>query len=213
MITAKKTALGAPHTEFRYLEYLPDDYASRQDWPLMIFLHGAGERGDDVEKVAVHGPMKYARAGQAYPFVIVAPQCPAGKYWDCFIESLNALLDDALTRYAVDPSRVILTGLSMGGTGTWLWSLANPERFAAVAPVCGTGVTWYGGQLAAKPVWAFHGEADTTVDVTESIRMVQSIRRHGGHPRLTLYPGVGHNSWENAYTDPALYEWMLAQRL
>ena len=211
MITARKTNFGAPLHDFQYLEYLPADYGTGKRFPLVIFLHGAGERGDNVELTAVHGYLKHARKGTEYPFVVIAPQCPNDTYWGAYIESLNALLDYALAHYDVDPDRVILTGLSMGGTGTWLWSLANPQRFAAIVPVCGTGVTWFGGQLANTPVWACHGEADDCVDVTESIRMVQSIRRSGGKPRLSLYPGVGHNAWDNAYSDPEILEWILAQ--
>jgi len=213
MYTHQKFDAPGNLTSLSYLEYLPENYGSGEKFPLVVFLHGAGERGDDLEKVAVHGWMKHVRQGEKLPFVMIAPQCPAAKYWGCYIESLNALLDMALEKYSVDPARVYLTGLSMGGTGTWMWSLANPERFAAVVPICGTGVYWYGGQLAKKSVWVFHGEADPVVPVVESINMVQSIRKHGGEPKLTLYPGVGHDSWSRAYADPALMEWMLAQTL
>ena len=214
MYTTKQYQAPLNLTSLSYLEYLPKGYGSGEKFPLVIFLHGAGERGDDPELVAKHGWLMHIREdGAQYPFILLAPQCPKGKYWGNFIESLNAFLTDALQRYDADPSRVYLTGLSMGGTGTWLWSMANPERFAAVIPVCGTGVYWYGEQYAHKPVWVFHGEADPTVPVTESINMVQSIRKRGGDPRLTIYPGVGHNSWKQAYSDPALLAWMLEQKL
>jgi len=213
MYTKQNYQAPAPLHGFSYLEYLPENYASGENFPLVIFLHGAGERGEDVEKAAVHGWMKNVREGENFPFVMIAPQCPQGKYWGCYIESLNAFLTYALEKYQVDPSRVILTGLSMGGTGTWLWSLANPERFAAVVPICGTGVYWNGEPLAKKPLWVFHGEADTVVPVTESINMVHGVRKYGGTPKLTIYPGVGHDSWVRAYADPELIPWMLEQRL
>ncbi len=213
MYTQQRYHAPANLTSLSYLEYLPEGYGQGSKFPLVVFLHGAGERGDDLEKVAVHGWLKHVREGENFPFVILAPQCPDGKYWGCYIESLNAFLTDALERYDVDPARIYLTGLSMGATGTWLWSLANPERFAAIIPICGTGVYWYGGQLANKPVWVFHGEADNVVPVTESINMVQGIRKRGGNPKLTIYPGVGHNSWAQAYTDPELIPWMLEKTL
>ena len=213
MYTHKQiTVSGTPKT-FGYLEYLPKEYGKGEKMPLVIFLHGAGERGDDLELVARHGWLKHVRNGQEYPFVILAPQCPQNDYWGCYIESLNAFLDTALKEYDVDPKRVYLTGLSMGGTGTWLWSLANPERFAAVLPVCGSGVCWYAGKLVNKPVWAMHGDADTTVDWGESVRMTEAIRKRGGNPKLTLYPRVGHNAWDYAYSDPEVIEWMLAQKM
>lgn len=211
MYTVRRSAPPAPLHAFSYLEYLPESYGDGKKYPLVVFLHGAGERGEDIERVAVHGWMKNVQQGEQFPFVMAAPQCPAGKYWGSYIESLNAFLDELLARYDVDPTRVILTGLSMGGTGTWLWSLSDPERFAAIIPICGTGVVWYGEQLAQKPVWVFHGEADPTVPVTESIQMVQSIRKRGGQPRLTIYPGVGHDSWSRAYAEPELIPWMLSQ--
>jgi len=213
MYTHQKFTAPEHLTSFSYLEYLPADYAEGGKYPLVIFLHGAGERGDDLEKVAVHGWMSHVKAGEEFPFVMIAPQCPANKYWGCYLESLNAFLDMALAKYNADPARVYLTGLSMGGTGTWMWSLANPERFAAIIPICGTGIYWYGQQLVNKPVWVFHGEADPTVPVVESINMVQSIRKRGGAPRLTIYPGVQHNSWAQAYREPELIPWMLEQKL
>ena len=210
MYTIRTSGVSAPLHSFSYLEYLPKDYGSGKKFPLMIFLHGAGERGEDTNLVAVNGPLQRVADGAEYPFVILAPQCPKNKYWCSYVESLNAFLDEALVRYDVDPASVILTGLSMGGTGTWIWSMSDPDRFAAVVPVCGTGCYWNAGTLVGKPLWAFHGEADPAVPVTESITMIQSIRQRGGHPRLTIYPGVGHHSWVQAYAEPELIPWLLA---
>ena len=123
-----------------YLLYLPKDYGKTQDkWPLMIFLHGAGERGSDLNKVKVHGPPKLVERGKGLPFIIVSPQCPSGHWWPTKVETVMALIDDIVEKYNVDESRIYLTGLSMGGYGTWAIACAHPERFAAIVPICGGG--------------------------------------------------------------------------
>lgn len=212
-----RTARGAT----QYLLHLPKDYDARsgRKWPLMLFLHGAGERGTDVGKVAVHGPLKHVKQGKDFPFIIVAPLCPAGEQWAN--GPLLQLLDEIGRKFAVDPGRVYLTGLSMGGYGAWFLGLAHPERFAAIAPTCGGGniisVTlaqhYESKRFAAMKglgVWAFHGAKDTTVPLEESERMVNALKRAGcTDVRLTVYPNTGHNSWVEAYEDPALYEWLL----
>lgn len=207
--------LPAPAQSLRYLQYLPPAYGqSEEDFPLVIFLHGSGERGEDLDLVSLHGWPRYAREGTEYPFILISPQLPDGKNWSGYIESLNGLLDHLQATLRVDKSRIYLTGLSNGGTGTWLWASAAEENpFAAIIPVCGAGVIWLARELLKTPVWAFHGDCDGAIHYTESTRMVNLINEWGGNARVTIYPGVGHNSWENAYTDPALIEWMLAQRL
>ena len=175
-------------------------------------LHGAGERGDDYDVLCRHGFLRRAAAGEEFPFLLAAPQCPADKYWGGYIESLNDFLDGLLDRLRVDADRVYLTGLSMGGTGTWLWAMANPERFAAIAPVCGTGICWYGEALRQVPVWCFHGDKDDTVPLDESGRMVERVNERGGSARLTVFEGVGHDSWERAYAGSALADWLLSHR-
>lgn len=201
-----------------YLQYIPREAGEHPErkYPLVFFLHGYGECGPEdgsaLDRVAVHGYPKHILQGREYPFILVAPQCPLGRYWGCFVEPLDRLLRDRLAALPVDPDRVILTGLSMGGTGTWLWGMGYPERFAAIAPVCGTGVTWYGEALKNVPVWAFHGDCDDVVPPAESLNMVSAVNRHGGHAKLTLYHGTGHNAWDFAYDDPAFLEWILAQR-
>ena len=137
---------------------------------------------------------------------------PADKYWGGYIESLNDFLDGLLDRLRVDADRVYLTGLSMGGTGTWLWAMANPERFAAIAPLCGTGICWNGEALRQVPVWCIHGDKDDTVPLHESLRMVERGNERGGSARLTVFEGVGHDSWERAYAGSALVDWLLSHR-
>ena len=204
----------------RYFLYLPPQYNEdpNRKWPLMLFLHGAGERGSDLELVARHGPPKLVRQGHSFPFLIVAPQCPKGRIWDN--NTLLALLDHILHTYRVDPKRVYLTGLSMGGFGTWSLGLAHPERFAAIVPICGGGnpisIFLAGGRWAEElrrlPVWAFHGAKDPIVPVQQSKQMVQALRRLGNtHVRLTIYPEAGHDAWTQTSDNPPLYKWLLQQ--
>ena len=200
---------------FHYLRYVPS--AMSGTFPLVIFLHGAGERGseDGSELDLVKRYFWFDRVdrGEEFPFIMAAPQCPRERYWGCYIESLERFRAFLLDTLPVDPGRVYLTGLSMGGTGSWLWSLGYPEHFAAVAPVCGTGVYWYGEKLADKPVWAFHGDLDDTVPPRESLDMVSSINRRGGHAKLTLLHGVGHDAWTEAYRGTKLMDWFLEQHI
>ncbi len=179
-------------------------------YPLMIFLHGSGERGANLDQVKVHGPPKIADRDPKFPFLLVSPQLPADQDWD--IDKLRAILAWALTTLPADPDRVVLTGLSRGGHATWRWGAAEPWRFAAIAPVAGRGNPFSACGLKAMPVWAFHGDRDDVVTPEGSFAMARAIRACGGQPRLTIYPDLGHNSWDQAYDDPALYYWLLAQR-
>lgn len=197
-----------------YLLHLPPGYSANGDpWPLVLFLHGAGERGSDVERVKLHGPPKLIAAGQQIPAIVVSPQCPADSWWPNHEEDLFLLLDDLVARLNVDESRIYLTGLSMGGYGTWALAAAEPERFAAAIPICGGGQRIGARRLRDLPIWAFHGDIDPIVPVRESVDMVEAIRAAGGRSvRLTVYPGVGHDAWTATYDDPAVWEWLFAQR-
>jgi len=190
-----------------YLLYLPEDYEAQKNWPLVIFLHGSGERGSDLKKVKVHGPPKLIEAGKKFPFIVVSPQCPKNERWQTSV--LDALLDNLEQKLKVDRSRVYLTGLSMGGQGVWLWAAHSPARFAAIAPVCGRSDRGAGQALAAVPAWVFHGAKDTAVPLKQSQQIVDAIKKHGGQPKFTIYPEAGHDSWTETYNNPALYEWML----
>jgi predicted peptidase len=194
-----------------YLLYLPKEYGKETDkkWPLMLFLHGSGESGSDIEKVKMHGPPKLVAGGKEFPFIIVSPQAPTSRIgWQ--VETLNTLLDDVIQKYSVDQDRVYLTGLSMGGFGTWALASANPERFAAIAPICGGGQPFMARRLKNVPAWVFHGGKDPTVPVKNSEDMVDALKSAGGDVKLTIYPDAGHDSWTATYDNPELYTWFLA---
>jgi predicted peptidase len=199
--------------ECEYLLYLPKGYnAQEQKWPLMLFLHGAGERGGDLNLVKKHGPPRLVHQGKDLPFIIVSPQCPSGQWWPDKVDVLLALLDEIQARYTVDPDRVYVTGLSMGGYGTWALACQDPNRFAAIAPICGGGQPILARRLKNQPVWAFHGARDTTVPPEESKRMVEAVTRAGGQAKLTVYPEAGHDAWTETYENPELYTWLLGHQ-
>ncbi len=201
-----------------YLLFLPAGYdaGATRRWPLLLFLHGAGERGQDISIVAKHGPPKIDTTAHNFPFIVVSPQCPAGKTWSN--DLLLALLDEIESKYAVDTRRVYLTGLSMGGFGTWSLGLSHPERFAAIAPICGGGdfITPYLAKdehkaaLTSLGVWAFHGDKDPVVPPEESRRMVELLKTLDvKEVKLTIYPDAQHDSWTQTYANPELYDWFL----
>lgn len=198
----------------RYSLYLPEGYGQQkgQKWPLMLFLHGAGERGNDINLVKKHGPPKLIDQGKEFPFIVVSPQCPGESWWTEQLDALTALLDDVQSKYAVDPDRVYVTGLSMGGFGTWALACRHPERFAAIAPICGGGEWFLAPRLKNVPVWAFHGAKDPVVALRESTEMVESLKKTGGDVQLTVYPEAQHDSWTESYNNPKLYEWFLSHR-
>ncbi len=197
-----------------YLLFLPQRYGIEpsKKWPFILFLHGAGERGDDLEQVKVHGIPKIVEKQPDFPFVCVSPQCPEETVWMEHHLALKALLGGVFSTYAVDLERVYLTGLSMGGYGTWSLALACPQTFAAIVPICGGGMPQWVANLKDVPVWAFHGADDPIVPVEQSQSMVNALRASGGNARFTIYPGVGHDSWTQTYDNPELYEWLLQHR-
>ena len=202
------------HHPFYYVEYLPKDYDPAKEYPLVLFLHGAGERVQDPHQAMFHGYMKYVREqGKEYPFIFIAPQCIGNAYWGSYTESLSAFLDYILETYAVDRKRVYLTGLSMGGTGTWMFAMARPNTFAAIMPVCGSGIYWNVANLLKTPIYMVHGDCDTCVPISNSVEMLTSINSRGGNAKLKICYGVGHDAWNYAYTDDDLLDWMLSQRL
>ena len=196
---------------FRYLRYLPPGYDSdpAADWPLLLFLHGAGERGTNVEVVAANGPPMLIERGRDFPCVVVSPQCTSGS-WDA--AALEAFIGDLGRQYRIDPDRVYVTGLSLGGYGTWALAERNPGLLAAAVPICGGGNPSLAYRLRDLPVWAFHGALDYTVPLSESQNMIDAIRAAGGNPIFTVYPTADHaGAWTAAYNTETLYTWLFAQ--
>lgn len=202
----------APAGGYPYLLFLPRGYnaAASAQWPVIVFLHGSGEAGTDLEKVKANGPPKIVEHDFGFPFIVISPQTTSEDAFDTAM--LEKTLDAALAGLRADPDRIYLTGLSMGGIGTWAWAEADPGRFAAIAPVAAEGDTARACALARLPTWAFHGDKDDVVPVTGDFSMVAAIRACGGNPRLTIYPDTGHWSWVAAYDDPQLYLWFLHHR-
>ena len=202
---------------YKFMAFVPKGYSEEgKKWPLMLFLHGAGERGSDINKVTVHGPPKIVRTNAEFPFVVISPQCPSGQRWEK--HKVLALLDNVIGKYNVDTNRIYLTGISMGGYGTWEIAAAEPQRFAAIVPICGGGQT-IDLKLASQEkkkafeklgVWAFTGAKDKVVPVEESQRMVDAFKAAGARDvQFTVYPEANHDSWTETYNNPKVYEWLL----
>ena len=200
-------------SRLNYWLHLPTGYDKDKEkkWPLMLFLHGAGERGDNLEVVKKWGPPRIVQNKKDFPFILISPQCPSGRYWN--IDHLKELLDQTIKNHNVDTQRIYLTGLSMGGYGSWALAAKHPKTFAAVAPICGGIDPESAEPLVDVPIWAFHGDADKVVPVSQSQAIVDAIKNKGGTKvTLTIYEGVGHNSWTETYANPKLYEWFLQHR-
>jgi predicted peptidase len=195
--------------EFEYLLYVPKDYGKEdKKWPTIVFLHGMGERGDDLNRVKEHGPPKILEGRDDFEFIVISPQCPRDRYWRT--EDLSKFLSGMEEEHAIDKDRIYLTGLSMGGFGTWKWAGEEPERFAAIAPICGGGEPITARRLREVPIWVFHGAKDRTVPLERSQQMVDAIKERGGEPKFTIYPEAGHDSWTETYENPELYSWFLS---
>ncbi len=208
----------------------PKNYDANQRYPLVMFYHGAGERGDDNVKQLVHGMSDFASDDvmAKYPCFVVAPQSPNGDQWVDTPWSADAhsmpekpteplrlsleLIKSLQSEFSIDANRLYVTGLSMGGFGVWDAIQRHPNRFAAAVPICGGGDVAFAKQLANVPVWAFHGDADTAVKPKRSRDMIAALKAAGGSPKYTEYPGVGHNSWAATYANRETYAWLFAQK-
>jgi predicted peptidase len=204
----------------RYSLFVPHNYGLDRPVPVILFLHGAGEAGTDGEKPTHVGIGPAIRGREAtFPFLVVFPQAqdrvPAtfGSWMpgQPDAERALAILDEVQREYRTDPQRVYLTGNSVGGAGVWNLAAAHPDRWAAIVPVCGLGPVAKVEAVKHIPCWCFHGADDGNVSVEHSRNMIDAVKRAGGNPRYTEFPGVGHNSWENAYGSDELYEWLLRQ--
>lgn len=202
--------LKTDHGTIPYLMYLPKDYESTESFPLMLFLHGRGESNGSIRIVEKWGPPRMVARGQDLPYVLISPQCPRESRWtaDDQMSMLLALLDHVTAEFKVDASRTYLTGLSMGGYGSWRLAANHPDRFAAAAIICGGGDPAKASQLKDLPIWVFHGTKDTAVPFSKSVDMVEAIRKAGGEKvRFTSLEEIGHNSWSAAYATPELFGW------
>lgn len=207
---------GTNDVELRYQLLTPAAAAQPGDekFPLVLFLHGAGERGSDNKAQLKHGTGNFATDAnrQKYPCYVVAPQCSSGQWWNTQADLLLELIADLQKQHRIDPQRIYVTGLSMGGFGTWELITRKPELFAAAAPICGGGDPAKAAACASLPIWVFHGDRDTVVRPELSRNMVEALKKAGGMPKYTEYPGVGHDSWTATYADPAFMEWLFAQK-
>jgi predicted peptidase len=196
----------------KFLLFLPAGFQAhgKTRYPLLIFLHGSGEAGDDLEKVKAHGPPEIVASRPDFPFIVASPQSASDSTFDPV--ALNVMLDELLARLPIDKDRVYLTGLSLGGIWSYGWASRNPERFAAIAPVCGRWEPDDACRLKDMPTWAFHGALDDAVPIDGDKAMIAAINACGGHAQLSVYPDIGHDVWDVAYADPKLYEWLLQQR-
>lgn len=198
-----------------YLLYRPAA-DSAAHLPLILFLHGRGESGDDLERVKLYGLPAALERGDELPALVVAPQCADASDWEAETGNLGRLLDHVCALERVDAARIYLTGLSMGGRGSWLLALAQPERFAAVACMASripfaVRPTPDFSPLREMPIWIFHGALDPIAPLHEAEALEAALRAARADPRVTIYPDADHDSWTRAYDDPALYAWLFAQ--
>ena len=197
--------------ELQYIVYLPPEYTnpSNKKWPLIVFLHGAGERGSNIEDVKKYGIHKVIQ-DKDIPFIVVSPQCPENTVWEMHFTFIDDLIREISRLYSVDESRIFLTGISMGGYGVWNYAILNPKKFAAIVPVCGGAqYYWKAESLKNTPVWAFHGQKDKSVPFTESKRVVDLLEKCGGKVRFSVFPDAGHEVCTLAYENDELYKWLL----
>jgi predicted esterase len=196
--------------DYKYAIKLPDGYdVDKKEWPLILFLHGTGERGNDLSLLNNQGPLGYINAGHKLPFIVVEPQCPADEWWSS--ARLSNLIDQLATAYRVDADRIYVTGLSMGGYGSFDLAANYPEKVAALAPLSGGANPEIAGRLKKIPTWIFHGDSDSVVPTRYSVDVFHAMQKAGAPVKLTIYPGVGHWGWDKTYADPAFYAWLLQQ--
>jgi predicted peptidase len=226
--------VGSTNLRMPYRLLIPGGATAGAKHPLVILFHGSGERGSDNKKQLSNGAERFAQpdSRSRYPGFVLVPQCPThldGQpiMWTGEREKMHSLklapepappLQTALEllfmiqeKYPVDPDRVYITGISMGGFATWEALIRYPENFAAAIPVCGGGDVSFADRIKHIPVWAFHGAEDPVVPVTCSRSMIETLEQAGGNPRYTEYPGVGHNSWDRAYAEPELLSWLFSK--
>ena len=201
--------------EAKYVLFVPPDYKADKEYPVVLFLHGSGETGTDGKAQAKTGLAPAMKKDEKkFPFIAIFPQSQK-RSWQADGEDAKralAILAEVQKEYKVDAKRIYLTGLSMGGYGTWSLAAKYPEKWAAIVPICGGGNPKDADKIKDIPCWCFHGDADGAVKVDRSRDMIEALKKAGAEPKYTEYPGVGHNSWDKAYGTPELYEWLLMQK-
>ena len=198
-------------TFFGHIIYFPEDQT--KDIPLLVYLHGAGERGINLEHLERHGIPQVMKTGREIDAVILCPQCPAGYVWNNVVRELKMLIDKIADIYQIMKDRICLTGSSMGGYGTWEMGLTYPNYFSAIGPVCGGGMAWRSVVLAKTPVYTVHGDRDEVVLPVNSEMMIEQIKNANGHVKYLLLTGYGHNDGiYEAYNHTDLIDWLLVQR-
>jgi poly(3-hydroxybutyrate) depolymerase len=194
----------------KYQLYLPQNYVSTEEkLPLVLFLHGMGERGEDPKMIVRHGPPRDA-VKKKRPFILIAPQCKDNSFW--VPSEIMKLIEHTRDTLNVDEDRIYITGLSMGGYGTWSTIAAYPDTFAGAIPICGGGNPLAAKEMKKIPIWVFHGDADSVVKISQSQRMVDAVKKHKGNIKFTIYPGVAHNSWSRTYANQKVWDWLLTQK-
>lgn len=202
-------------TESPYVVYVPADYDGKKEVPVILFLHGAGEtKGGTKKPVEVGIGPAIKKREKTFPFLVVIPQSEKRTWQAASADGKRALaiLEATTKEYKTDSNRTYLSGLSMGGFGTWSLAAATPEKWAAIVPVCGGGKPADAEKIKDIPTWNFHGDKDTAVKVDLSREMIKALEKAGGKPKYTEYPGVGHTSWDQAYGTDELYTWLLEQK-
>lgn len=197
-----------------YYVFLPKDYSAEKKYPMIVFLHGAGERGngkDELDRVKKHALPKYASEGSDIPAILLCPQCPEIFVWNNVVIELKALIEKVALDYNADMRRISVTGISIGGFGTWEMGITYPDYFSAIAPICGGGLSWRCNLIKDMPIWAFHGDMDTSVPLKNSVEMVDRVNGEGGKAKLTILHGVDHFSWDDAYLETKLIDWLISK--
>lgn len=193
----------------QYFLYLPPKYTEQAKWPLVLFLHGGGEKGTDINSILKHGPPKLAKK-KDFPFILISPQCRPNMSWQS--RDLIKLVEHLESTLNVDPNRIYITGLSIGGFGTWSTIIDHPDKFAAAVPIAGGAPAAKASAIKDLPIWSFHGDQDTAVPIAAEMEMAESLRKLNKHFKFTVYEGCGHDSWTRTYANQEVWDWMLAQK-
>ena len=198
--------------QLKYTVQLPKGWSEEKPYPVIILMHGAGTRGADLNNIKDNPFFHITGQWTEFPCVVAAPLCEAEKTWFDYFETLREFTQFISQESYADPERIYLMGASMGGYAVWQMAMSDPQRYAAIVPICGGGMYWNASRFVSLPVWAFHGDSDTVVYTEESRKMVEKIQKAGGDAKLTIYENCGHNAWTDTYGDPEVFRWLLRHK-